>query len=115
MAATWIDDVRTWPAPRPTLDDGLGLLADTLLEVVRDGGSGPYGADRPADGSMRHMSVCRWPTSMLCESLLAPTSWIWWTPRTSSAGLRMVKSDHGRSSKVAHICDVVSGAFEGLP
>ena len=33
MAATWVDDVRTWPAPRPA-DDGLALLADTLDELV---------------------------------------------------------------------------------
>ena len=29
---TWIDDVRTWPSPRPE-DDGISLLAATLAEV----------------------------------------------------------------------------------
>lgn len=29
---TWIDDVRSWPSPRPT-DDGISLLRDTLIEV----------------------------------------------------------------------------------
>lgn len=29
---TWIDDVRSWPSPRPQ-DDGISLLASTLAEV----------------------------------------------------------------------------------
>ncbi|OEE82635.1 peptidase M24, partial [Enterovibrio norvegicus FF-162] len=29
---TWIDDVRSWPSPRPE-DDGISLLAATLVEV----------------------------------------------------------------------------------
>lgn len=29
---TWIDDVRSWPSPRPA-DDGISLLRDTLIEV----------------------------------------------------------------------------------
>jgi len=31
---TWIDDVRSWPSPRPE-DDGISLLTQTLLEVSR--------------------------------------------------------------------------------
>jgi len=33
MAGTWIADIRSWDAPHPD-DDGVGLLADTLCEVV---------------------------------------------------------------------------------
>ena len=33
MAKTWVDDIRTWPAPVPE-DDGVTLLADTLREVI---------------------------------------------------------------------------------
>ncbi len=32
---TWVDDVRSWPSPRPE-DDGVSLLADTLAEVARN-------------------------------------------------------------------------------
>ncbi len=32
MASTWIDDIRTWSAPRPE-DDGVSLLIDTLQEI----------------------------------------------------------------------------------
>ncbi len=40
MRTTFVDDIRTWPAPRPQ-DDGVSLLAGTLLEVT--GGSGRIG------------------------------------------------------------------------
>ena len=30
---TWIDDVRSWPAPRP-VDDGISLLSDTLIQAA---------------------------------------------------------------------------------
>ncbi len=33
MAATWIEDVRTWPAPQPD-DDGVTLLAEALSEIA---------------------------------------------------------------------------------
>ena len=37
MSSTWIEDIRTWPAPQPE-DDGVSLLIDCLKEV-----SGPNG------------------------------------------------------------------------
>ena len=36
MAATWIDDIRTWPSPDPE-DDGVSLLMGALREAVGDG------------------------------------------------------------------------------
>lgn len=37
MAQSWVADIRTWDAPAPG-HDGVGLLADTLCEVVPDAG-----------------------------------------------------------------------------
>ena len=37
MARTWLRDIRTWRAPDP-VDDGVGLLADTLRELAGPGG-----------------------------------------------------------------------------
>lgn len=34
FAETWIEDVRSWPSPRPE-DDGVSLLANTLAEVSK--------------------------------------------------------------------------------
>jgi Xaa-Pro dipeptidase len=34
MQATWIEDIRTWPAPRPE-DDGLSLLTQVFSELPK--------------------------------------------------------------------------------
>jgi Xaa-Pro dipeptidase len=36
-ATTWLEDVRTWPAPRPA-DDGVSLIVEALLELAARGG-----------------------------------------------------------------------------
>jgi Xaa-Pro aminopeptidase len=33
MGQTWVEDIRTWPAPDYT-DDGIGLLSEALLEIT---------------------------------------------------------------------------------
>ncbi len=111
MSATWVDDIRTWPAPRP-VDDGLGLLADTLAELV----AGPAGAT--GDGAriglpMGHETHVRMPLADLdaLRDSIAPMAFVDATDVVR--GLRMVKSDR-EIAKVAHICDIVSGGFEGL-
>ena len=37
MRGTWVQDIRTWPAPRPD-DDGVSLLAATLHEAAGTAG-----------------------------------------------------------------------------
>lgn len=37
MGQGWVKDIRTWDAPDP-LDDGVGLLSDTLCEVISTSG-----------------------------------------------------------------------------
>jgi Xaa-Pro aminopeptidase len=50
MATTWIDDIRTWPAPRPE-DDGIDLLAEALRELA--GPSGRIGIPMGHETSLR--------------------------------------------------------------
>ena len=38
MGRTWITDIRTWDAPDP-VDDGVGLLADALSDLVPESGT----------------------------------------------------------------------------
>ncbi|SUZ88169.1 uncharacterized protein METZ01_LOCUS41023 [marine metagenome] len=109
MADTWLDDVRTWPAPRPT-DDGLSLLVETLREVSgrRPGSTGRIGLPM---GPETHV---RMPLADLdaLRDRIPPLDLVDATKVVR--GLRMVKSDL-EIRKVAHVCDVVSGAFEGIP
>ena len=50
MSQTWIDDIRTWPAPVPE-DDGVTLLAETLREVA--GGTGCLGVPMGPETQVR--------------------------------------------------------------
>ncbi len=50
MAATWVDDIRTWASPDP-VDDGVSLLADALAGAVPD--QGRIGMPMGAETSLR--------------------------------------------------------------
>ena len=105
MATTWVDDVRTWPAPRPK-DDGLSLLQNVIGKLPRR--HGRLGV------SLGHESVLRMPLGdyyRLIEKLpffeIADVSGI-------LHRVRYVKSP-AEIQKISHICQIASGAFEALP
>ena len=108
MGTTWVTDIRTWPAPRPT-DDGLSLLVETLTELTGGGGRTPVRIGLP----MGHETHVRMPLTDLdvLRERIAPASFVDATDVVR--GLRIVKSDR-EIAKVAHICEVVSGAFEEI-
>jgi Xaa-Pro dipeptidase len=104
MAATWIDDIRTWPAPRPG-DDGISDLSALLRVLTAAGGS--------VGLAMGHESHLRMPLNnfkALQEDLsgvefidAGPLLW----------DLRMLKSE-AEIDKIRHVCQLVSDGFEGL-
>ncbi len=105
MARTWIEDIRTWPAPRPA-DDGVSLLVQALTDLPRRFGR--------AGVPLGHESLVRMPGAdfaRLCERLdgieivdAAPLV----------HGLRNIKSE-AEIAKIRHICRLTSDAFEALP
>jgi Xaa-Pro aminopeptidase len=105
MQQTWVNDIRTWPAPVPE-DDGVTLLGQTLRESA--GRTGRVGLPM---GPETHL---RMPLADF-ERLRNASSGIdfvdaWPLIRD----LRMVKSE-AEIAKIAHICGLVSGAFERMP
>ena len=105
MAATWIDDVRTWPAPVPE-DDGVSLLAHTLTEVASRSGrvALPVGPETHLRMPLADFDALR--------QHLATVEFVDATPIIRT--LRLIKSE-AEIEKIAHICDLVSGAFASLP
>ncbi len=105
MARTWLDDIRTWPAPRPA-DDGVGLLADAIRELA--GNAASIGLP------MGHESHLRMPVGdfqRLRESL--PDVRVGdATPLVRR--LRMVKSD-AEVAKIGHVATLVCDAFDAAP
>lgn len=105
MAATWVEDIRTWPAPRPE-DDGIALLADTLAQVM--GATGRLGLP------MGHETHIRMPAAdfaVLREGLGAVEV----VDATATVrALRLVKSE-AEIEKIRYVCGLTSEAFENLP
>jgi Xaa-Pro dipeptidase len=105
MAATWIEDIRTWPAPQPE-DDGVSLLAATLVErAARWGRIGvPLGHET-------HLRMPAADYARLVEGLgnieVADATGI-------VRLLRNVKSP-AEIDKIRYVCGLASGAFEALP
>ena len=102
MRRTWIDDIRTWSAPRPA-DDGLSLLAELLAPVNERGGR--------IGVPMGHETMLRMPLNDFekLRTTLPNVGFADATPIVRT--LRMVKSE-AEIEKIAHVCGIVSGVFE---
>ncbi|MCY3643911.1 MAG: Xaa-Pro peptidase family protein [Acidimicrobiaceae bacterium] len=102
MAATWIDDIRTWSSPQPD-DDGVTLLVDCLRELAGGGRIGmPMGPETHVRMPLRDLDRVRAAVGGLTDV----TGIV--------SGLRMVKSEL-EIDKHRFICGVVSDAFDELP
>ncbi len=105
MARTWVDDIRTWPAPVPE-DEGVSLLAETLKELT--GGRGNIGLPMGPETSLR-MSLNDFER---LKDVITPLQFRDASPIIRA--LRMVKSEL-EIDKTRHICQLLSGVFEDLP
>ena len=105
MGTTWLDDIRTWPSPRPD-DEGVSLLAETLKGLAADPGRVglPMGPE----------TALRMPLNDYArlQALLRRTAFVDATDIVRS--LRMVKSD-AEIGKIADICHIVSDGFAAVP
>ncbi|MAU01092.1 MAG: peptidase M24 [Anaerolineaceae bacterium] len=107
VATTLLDDIRTWPAPRPN-DDGVSLLLATLREVV-----GRNGRVAILMGPETHLRMPLADFENVRGALIGNgVELIDATPIVRQ--LRLVKSP-AEIEKIAHICDLVSDAFAELP
>jgi len=105
MSATWLDDIRTWPAPQPG-DDGITLLLEVLAEVA--GKEGRIGIP------MGHETHIRMPALDFdrLRSLAGKGRFVDATGIVRAQ--RMIKSE-AEIEKIGHICGIASGAFENFP
>jgi len=105
MAGTWIEDIRTWPAPRPE-DDGVSLLADTLLGLPRR-----HGRLGLPMGPESHVRMPLADLDRLREGL-GPLALADAQPLVMR--LRALKSE-AEIAKIRHVCRIASDAFDALP
>lgn len=110
MGTTWITDIRTWPSPQPE-DEGISLVVDTLKEVLNarevTGKPGRIGIPMGPETHLR-LPLADYQTLrdrlqdfafVDCSALIR--------------ALRLIKSE-AEIAKTAHICTVVSDAFDSL-
>ncbi len=105
FASTWIDDIRTWPAPQPE-DDGLSLMKSALEALPRS--TGKIGWE------MGRESIIRMPIGDFdkLRSMVSGLEFVDASPLIWA--LRMVKSNR-EIGHIRHICQLASNAFEALP
>lgn len=105
MAGTWVEDIHTWPAPRPE-DDGITLLRDVILQLPRKFGrlGVPLG----------HESLLRLPAGDYQKLLADLNAFDIADASLLLHQLRYVKSP-AEFEKIHFICDLTSDAFEHLP
>lgn len=105
MARTWVDDIRTWPAPVPE-DDGVSLLCNAIRSLPRR--FGRVGAE------MGPEMVLRMPTAdfLRLGEMIAP-----WTFADGTAVLRSLRGvkSPAEIDKIRHVCRLTSEAFLALP
>jgi len=104
MARSWIDDIHTWPAPRPE-DDGVTLLTSVLRKVA---GAGTIAV---AMGAESHLRMPLNDYARL-RSGLGGTDFADATPVIRA--LRQIKSA-AEIDKIAKACDAAGAAFDAVP
>lgn len=105
MAATWLDDVRTWSSPHP-VDDGVSLVTSTL-----DGAPRRYGRVGVPMGSESQLRMPLADFMAIRDNLRSRTMV---DARHILRRVRAVKSEH-EIEKIRTACRIASGAFESLP
>ena len=98
MASTWIEDIRTWPAPLPE-DDGVSLLIETLQEV---GG--------PVAVPMGYETHVRMPLADF-ERVRGGADIV--SDQGVMAGLRAIKST-AEIARIGQTCALVGRAFDRM-
>lgn len=102
MGRSWITDIRTWRSPDYT-DDGVGLLAETLIELGATRVATPMGLEThlrmPLDDFDRLQSAIG--SKVMSDDGIIPA-------------LRMIKSDV-EVAAIQTACDVANRAFARVP
>jgi len=105
LQQTWVDDIRSWPAPRPD-DDGLSDLASVFDQLA--GQFGRIGWEMGRESHLRMPVVdfdrLREITDRFAFADASPEIW----------SIRMVKSP-AEIDRIRTICQTASDAFEAMP
>jgi Xaa-Pro dipeptidase len=105
MAATWVQDIRSWPAPRPA-DDGTSLLAGTLAGLPRRFGRIGFELGREQSLRMPVVQFLELRDRLAGLELADGSACIW--------AIRMVKTE-AEIAHIRHICGIACDAYDAVP
>ena len=106
----FMKDIRSWSSPHAT-DDGVGLLNDTLLEVLASTAAKTIGINK---GRETHIRMPLEDFERLTDQLSSSDSHMRWVDATDSIrAVRMIKSP-AEIAKIRHVAGCVSDVFETL-
>jgi Xaa-Pro aminopeptidase len=104
LATSWVDDVRTWPSPRPE-NEGLDLLVDALVDVRRR--FGRFGAELGPESRLgMPMADLLRVKRALAGFQLADCVGV-------MRALRMVKSS-AEIARIRRMCSIASDVFDAM-
>ena len=104
MSQTWINDIRSWPSPKPE-DDGISLLANTINELPNKFNS--IGAELGREMSLRMPVIDFMKLRDCLERQVIDGSPALWE-------MRMVKTE-AEIDRIRKICEIASDAYTDLP
>ncbi len=101
---TWIDEIKTWPSPRPE-DEGVSLLKSTLENLKKTFGQIglEFGSEMALRMPVRDLLKLK---ETVNTNLINGSDAIW--------EMRMIKTDE-EIKKIKFICSITSDAYNALP
>lgn len=102
---TWVQDVRTWPAPRPA-DDGVSLLTDAIQSLPTRYGQVGMELGREMALRMPVIDFLALRERLTDTSLVDGSPCLW--------AIRMVKTE-AEIDRIRFICGIASDAYAALP
>ena len=105
MAATWLDVIHTWPAPRPG-DDGISLMQAVIGQLPR--------RFARLGIPLGHESLVRMPLGDYQKLMAGLAAFEVADASVLLHEIRYVKSP-AEIEKISHVCELASDAFEALP
>ena len=101
---TWLDDIKTWPSPRPE-DEGISIVKSTLEDLTKIHGQigAEFGKEMAIRMPVRDLFKLK---ENLNTNIVDGSDAIW--------EMRMIKTN-AEVERIKHICSIASDAYYDLP
>ena len=101
---TWLEDIRTWPSPRPE-DEGISIVKSTLEDLKKIHGQigAEFGKEMAIRMPVRDLFKLK---EILKTNIVDGSDAIW--------EIRMIKTN-AEVERIKHICSITSDAYNDLP